>query len=200
MEFKVTYNATPPSLQDTQKTDLQGDTEGNLKVVGTILNGTSEVSTTNPLPVSGQAFKSSASFTPAAASHLAGDVNGGAQEFTLVGPSGGHILINNATFMIAGSGLESTAWRLYLYDATPPSALADDAVFDVPAGDRGNFLGYIDLGTGADLGSTQWAESLGVSKQLKLSTTSLFGYLVNLTTLTPAAVAHTVVLSTVALS
>lgn len=155
-----------------------------------------------PLPVgidqSTSAFKSSATFTPAAASHVANDVNGGAQEFALVGNSATSLLITGAELEIDGATAEATAWRLYLYSVTPPSALADDAAWDLPSGDRASYLGYIDIGTAVDLGSTQWVEAQGINKQVKLAGTSLFGYLVNLTTLTPAAVAHKVNLYTLA--
>jgi len=133
-----------------------------------------------------------ATFTPAGASHNAGDCNGAAQEFALDVPSGCLFMITDADLYIDGGTAEATAWRLHLYNVTPPSALADDAVFDVPSGDRSAYLGYIDLGTGVDLGATQGVQNAGVNRTVKLSGTSVFGYLVNLTTLTPAAVAHRV--------
>jgi hypothetical protein len=162
------------------------------------------VSSTNPLPVrstidqSTSAFKSSATFTPAASSHTTPAVNGGAQEFTSIGNSATSIMITGAELEIDGGTAEATAWRLYLYTVTPPSALTDTTTFDVPSGDRASYVGYIDLGTAVDLGSTQWVETQGINKQVKLAGTSLFGYLVNLTTLTPAAVAHKVNLYTLA--
>jgi hypothetical protein len=139
----------------------------------------------------------SATFTPAAASHTAGDSNGVAAEFAGLGPSGAHVMVTSATLTIVGATAEATAWRLYLFNVTPPSALADDAAFVLASGDRASFLGYVDLGTAVDLVDTQWVETHGINKVVKLSGTSLFGYLVNLTTLTPAAVAHTVTLHTI---
>lgn len=149
--------------------------------------------------VSVTAVRASATFTPAASAHAAGDVVGAAAEFALAANSGGHLMITTASIMIEGGNAEATAWRLYLYGVTPPSALADDAVFDLPNGDRASFLGYVDLGTAADLGSTQWAEVTQLNKHVKLTGTSLFGYLVCLSALTPAAVAHNVTLRAVAL-
>lgn len=145
------------------------------------------------------AYSASATFTPAASSHTAGDVNGGAQNFASIGPSGGRIMITSATLEIDGGTAEATAWRLHLYNVTPPSASADDAAWDLPSGDRASYLGYVDLGTAVDLGSTQWVEVNIINKQIKLSGTGLYGYLVNLTTLTPAAVAHIVTLHAVGL-
>lgn len=146
-----------------------------------------------------QAASVSATFTPGATSHVAGDVNGGAQTFAAVGLSGRIIMITGASLEIDGGTAEATAWRLYLYNVTPPSATADDGAWDLPSGDRASYLGYVDLGTAVDLGSTQWVETQNINKQVKLSGTALFGYLVNITTLTPAAVAHIVTLHAVQL-
>ena len=140
----------------------------------------------------GMGYTASATFTPAASSHTAGDCNGAAAQFSFGAPSACLFMITDAELEIDGGTAEATAWRLYLYNATPPSATADDGVWDLVSGDRSAFLGYIDLGTAVDLGSTQWVENHGVNKTVKLSGTSVFGYLVNLTTLTPAAVGHIV--------
>ncbi len=147
------------------------------------------------------AYTGSATFTPAAASHVGGDVNGGAQEFVLLNrdgaapPAGQTLRITWASMSIAGGTIETTAWTLHLYSVTPPSALADDAAFDLPSGDRSSYLGSIAIAQVVDLGSTLFIEGTQ-SKVIKLATggTSVFGYLVNGTTLTPAAVAHTVTL------
>lgn len=142
-------------------------------------------------------LSASATFTPAANSHTAGDVNGAAAEFALGAPSGSLVLITDAELEIDGGTAEATAWRLYLFNVTPPSALADDAAFVLPSGDRASYLGFIELGTAVDLGDTQWVEAHGINKAVRLAGTSVFGYLVNLTTLTPAAVAHIVKLKAI---
>lgn len=150
----------------------------------------------NPLAFAERRYSAAATFTPAAASHVAGDSIGGAQEFALIGPSAGRVRIVSATLEIDGATIETTAWRLHLYSVTPPSAYADDAAWDVASGDRAGYLGYIDFAQVIDLGSTLYIEA-APNKQLKLAGTSLFGYLVNGTTLTPQAVAHIVTLHTV---
>lgn len=146
--------------------------------------------------VKSPSYNASVTFTPAAASHTAGDANGAVGEFTSIGPSAGRIRINSASIRIDGGTAEATAWRLYLFNVTPPSALADDAAFTLASGDRASFLGFVDIGTAVDIGDTQWTETHGIDKYIILSGTSVFGYLVNLTTLTPAAVAHVVTLHT----
>src|SRR6478609_7091554 len=105
-------------------------------------DGSTPISAGNPLPVVGQSYSASATFTPAAASHVAGDVNGGAQSFALGAISGSRIMITSAALEIDGGTAEATAWRLYLYNVTPPSASIDDAAWDLPSGDRASFLGY----------------------------------------------------------
>jgi hypothetical protein len=151
-----------------------------------------DASAAAPVPVYGVGVTASATFTPAAASHVANDCNGAAGTFAFGALSASVFMITDAELEIDGATAEATAWRLYLYNVTPPSAYADDAAWDLGSGDRASFLGYIDLGTAIDLGSTQWVESHGVNKTIKLSGTGVYGYLVNLTTLTPANVAHIV--------
>jgi uncharacterized protein (DUF2141 family) len=144
-------------------------------------------------------LSASATFTPAASSHTAIDCNGAAGTFALGAVSAGRVMITDASLEIDGATAEATAWRLYLYNVTPPSAYADDAAWDLGSGDRASFLGYVDLGTAVDLGSTQWVQQSGLNRSIKLAGTSVYGYLVNLTTLTPAAVAHIVTLNAVQL-
>jgi hypothetical protein len=140
----------------------------------------------------------SATFTPAATSHTNGDVVGGAAEFKNVGAVGAFLRIVSASLRIDNTSIETTAWRLHLFDVTPPSAVADDGAFLLAAGDRASYLGYIDLPQVIDLGDTNHIEVLNIQKVIRLRGTSLFGYLVNGTTLTPGAVAHVVTLGVVA--
>lgn len=144
---------------------------------------------------------SSASFTPAASSHTANDVVGAEAEFVNIGlDNAGHdLMITSASLTIAGGPAEASAFRLHLYNVTPPSSLNDDDAFDIASGDRASYLGYIELGTPVDAGATCWVESHIVNKQVRALGTSLWGYLVNLTTVSTAAVAHTVVLHSVKL-
>ena len=140
----------------------------------------------------------SATFTPAAASHVAGDVVGGAQEFKSIGNPGSCVVIVNASLRIANATAETSTWALHLFDVTPPSAVADDGAFVLAAGDYPSYLGSVALAQTADLGDTQYIEANNVQKVIRLRGSSVFGYLVNGTTLTPGAVAHVVTLGVVA--
>jgi hypothetical protein len=163
--------------------------------IGTVILDQTTPGTTNNV-TNRDSFNVAATFTPAATSHTAGDVNGGAVQFTTACPSAGRIKINSVTLEIDGATIETTAWTLYLYSVTPPSATADDGAWDLPSGDRASFLGKIDIAQIVDLGSTLWIETHNIGKQIKCATANLFGYLVNGTTLTPQAVAHIVTLHT----
>jgi hypothetical protein len=139
--------------------------------------------------------KSSAAFTPAASAHGARDVVGGAKEFTFVGNDPGESrIINSVELMIAGATAVTTTWEVHLYTVTPPSAIADDAVFDIASGDRTSYLGFVAIAQGVDYGATQYGRSLLIGQQVKLRGTSLFAYLVNVSAITTEAVAHTVTL------
>ena len=138
------------------------------------------------------AYKSQPTVTRPAnvTAYTAGDVLGGAIEFPTIGPFSGDIILTSAALRanIAAIPAGMTSFRLHLYNVTPPSALADNAAWDLPAGDRASYLGYIDLGSPADVGSTLFVQVDQVNKQVRLrGGYSLFGYLVTNGGFTPAA-------------
>jgi len=104
-------------------------------------------------------------------------------------PDGSDVVIMSAALrrdqnaVISGEGV----YRLHLYNVTPPSAPADNAAWDLPSGDRASYLGYIDIGTIADLGSTLWIEANNLGKQVKLLSGSLYGLLVTIGAYTPVS-------------
>lgn len=121
--------------------------------------------------------------------YTAGDVLGGALDLGVLGPSGKAVMIRSAQLEADISAIPAgmTTFTLYLYSVTPPSAVADNGAFDLPAGDRASFLGAFSLGTPADLGSTCYCEATDINKQVKLAGTHLFGYLVTTGGFTPAS-------------
>jgi hypothetical protein len=121
--------------------------------------------------------------------YTAGDVVGGVIEFKDIGPASGDIVILSAALRIDVTAIPAgmTSFRLHLYDVTPPSAIADNAAWDLPSGDRASYQGYIDLGSPADVGSTLHVQVDGVNKPARLAGSySLFGYLVSTGGYTPA--------------
>lgn len=121
--------------------------------------------------------------------YTANDVVGGAIDLGVLGPSAGAVMINSVQLEadIAAIPAGQTSWILYLYNVTPPSAIADNGAFDLGSGDRASFLGSIAITTLVDLGSTLYVDIPNVSKQVRLSGTHLFGYLVTVGGFTPNA-------------
>lgn len=125
--------------------------------------------------------------------YAANDVEGAtAAAFTFpnMGPPGGEIIITSAALEkdVAAVPSGQSSYRLYLYNVTPPSALADNAAFDLPSGDRASFLGFLDIGAPVDLGSTCYVRSDNIGMQVRLAASgSLFGYLVTSGAYTPGS-------------
>jgi hypothetical protein len=146
----------------------------------------------------GVASTSQAVFTPGAAAHGAADVIGAATEFKgLAQSNSSGVQIVSASLLVATGTLVTTVWRVYLYNVTPPSAIADNGVFDIPSGDRTSFLGYVDIAQLVDVGSTLYVQSDNLNKAIRTGGRSVFGYLVATSAITTEAVAHTVTLHTV---
>jgi hypothetical protein len=121
--------------------------------------------------------------------YTASDVVGAAMTFAGVGANGESIVITGAQLELDISAIPSgmTSFKLALYSATPPSAIADNAAFDFAVADRTVFLGIIDLGTPVKWGNTCYVEANNLNKQVKLATSSIFAYLITSGTYTPAA-------------
>lgn len=160
------------------------------------------------LPTQGYSASVSLTRTADTAVYAANDVIGAATgstaalTFASMGPSAGRIMITSVSLEIDAAAIISgeTSYTLHLYDVTPPSALGDNAAWDLPAGDRASYLGFVSLGAPADLGSTLYVEANQINKQVKLAGTSLFGYLVTVGTYTPTASrVHVIKLHAVAL-
>lgn len=156
--------------------------------------------TTDSVSVKSQGYSASVSVTRPndTIAYTAGDVVGAAAAaltFPTMGPSAKEIIITSAALEVDVTSVPSgmTSFRLYLYNATPPSALADNAPWDLPAGDRASYIGYVDLGSPIDLGSTLYVQGSGMNFQTKLAGTSLFGYLVTNGAYTPTALAVKIV-------
>lgn len=128
--------------------------------------------------------------------YTASDVVGGVLTFSSVtAVPGGPVMLTSCDLRYDAAAIPSgmTSFRLYLYSATPASAYADNAPWDLPSGDRAAFIGYVDLGAILDLGSTLFAQVDGVNKQVHCATgsTTLYGYLVTIGGYTPAANSET---------
>lgn len=112
----------------------------------------------------------------------AGSAGSAVLTFAGIGPAnGGEILITSTDHLVGKSSVPSgmTSFRLHLYGSSPPSALLDNAPWDLPSGDRAAYLGYVDLGTPVDVGSTLYVRGEQAQAQFTVpSGGALYGYLV----------------------
>ncbi len=80
---------------------------------------------------------------------------------------------------------DMAGFTLHLYD-TAPTVIADNVAYNLPAGDRAKYLGYITLATPADLGVTLWSQnSTSMIGKLTSVSTSLYGILSTVGNFTP---------------
>ncbi len=172
-------HGTPVQLMDSTDTPL--GTTGNPFAVASAAAGAAVVSVTR---------------TNDTNAYAAGDVIGAATgstaalQFANLRPGGaGEFMITSATLEIDVSAIPSgmTTFELALYSVTPPSALGDNAAWDLPSGDRASFLGRIQLGAPVDLGSTLYVSVDGINKQISLAGTGVFAYLITDAAYTPTA-------------
>jgi hypothetical protein len=108
--------------------------------------------------------------------------------FTLRGIASGQAMITGADLLLPLTSVPSgmTSFRLHLYD-TSPTAILDNAAWDLPSGDRGYYLGYIDVGTPVDVGSTLFVQTDQINKQVTLKGGTLYGVLVTNGGFTPTS-------------
>lgn len=197
--FASVSGAAGPAIGPKRYVDMQDGSWAERVVASALgVDGATVASPTNPLPVAGQAFGGAPvtlTRTADTNAYTANDVIGAATgstaalSFLNMGNSAGRIIITSAQMEWDETAIPSgaTSFRLYLYSVTPASALGDNAAWDLPSGDRASFLGYVDLGVPADLGSTLYTEQNGINKQIKLTGSGLFGYLVTNAGYTPAS-------------
>ena len=153
--------------------------------------------TSASLTVDGKAYRSTATITrPSnATAYTAGDVvgdTGGSAiiSLTAAGPTAGFVIIQSVSLVFSDSAVPSGmgAFRLHLYSASP-TAIADNAAFDLLSGDRATYMGFIDLPTPADFGSSLYTQTDYAGRLIKLAaaSTTLFAELETRGAYTPAS-------------
>jgi hypothetical protein len=99
----------------------------------------------------------------------------------LTAGGGVHRIISSALRVDSTAVISGEAnYRVHLHAGPPPSALGDNVAFDIPAGDRASYLGFVDLGTPVDLGSTLYIKSEQAVDFDLPANTDLHGYLVTI--------------------
>lgn len=169
------YRVTDPVLTDGDAGSLRMNAKGEVIVA-----------------LTGKA--SSATFTRPndATAYTAGDVvstlAGAVGEFTTVGAANELIAILGARFTCAVNAVPAgcTGFYLHLYNAAP-TAIADNAAYNLPAADLAKYLGYVVIGQPVDLGDNIVAINDNINHTVKLASTSLYWILQTIGAYTPTA-------------
>lgn len=154
--------------------------------------------------VNGKAYRAAVTITRPSntTAYAAGDVvgdTGGSAIITLssIGPTAGHVIIQSVSLVFSDASVPSGmgGFRVHFYSASP-TAIGDNAAFDLVSGERANYLGYVDLPAPSDLGSTLYTQTDYTGRLVKLAaaSTSLFAEIETRGAYTPAS-ASTVLLT-----
>lgn len=149
------------------------------------------------MPVAKVEFTAGLNATP----YTANDVVGGTLHFKQI-PANTELILTSTKldyYVATNPGSAVTSMTLNLYDRKPPSALADNAAFDIPAGDRAGWICSILLGSVADKGSTLSVETDQNNKHIKSGPEGLYGYISTTAGYTPAGNAESYAITLAAL-
>ena len=136
-------------------------------------NGTS-------LTVDGRAFRTTATITRPSnttaytAGDVVGDTGGSAIiSLTAAGPTAGFVIIQSISLVFSDSTVPSGmgAFRIHLFSASP-TAIADNAPFDLVSGERDTYMGYVDLPAPQDFGSSIYTQTDYPGRLIKLAAAS----------------------------
>jgi hypothetical protein len=139
------------------------------------------------LTVDGKAYRITDTITRPSntTAYTAGDVVGDTIGSAIIrlpdaGPTAGFVIIQSVSLVFSDSVVPAGmgAFRLHLYSASP-TAIADNAAFDLVSGDRATYMGFIDLPTPADFGSSLYTQTDYPGRLIKLAaaSTTLFAEL-----------------------
>ena len=155
---------------------------------------------------SGSGYYASMSVTAIAAAIHANDVMGTAQALTWLDKDGGkfrggELKIVSSLFYIADTALiaSEAGYTLKLYSSLPANLPADNAAWDIPAGDRTAYQGSLAIGTPVDIGSTCLVEVDTYTKQITVASTGItYAALQTLAGFTATATVRNIILHGVA--
>ena len=132
------------------------------------------------ITVDGKAYRTTATITRPSnttaytAGDVVGDTGGSAIiSLTAAGPTAGFVIIQSISLVFSDSTVPSGmgAFRVHMYSASP-TAIADNAAFDLLSGDRATYMGYIDLPAPQDLGSSLYTQTDYPGRLVKLAAAS----------------------------
>jgi len=119
--------------------------------------------------------------------------------FAALGTAGDMICILGSRVKYAINALPTAhaGYRLHLYNAAP-TAIADNAAFNVIAADAAKYVGYLNISTMVDVGDNCIAFDNNMNHTVKLVGTALYGQLQCIAAETPTIDAvYTILLNTV---
>jgi hypothetical protein len=108
------------------------------------------------------------------AGDVVGDTGGSAiLTFSNMGPNSGYALIQSAALIFSDSAVPSGmgSFRVHLYSASP-TAIADNAAYDLVSADRSAYMGYFDFPAPVDFGSTLYTQTDYIGRMIKMATNS----------------------------
>lgn len=103
--------------------------------------------------------------------------------------SGSNVIVINGSIRMDINAIPSgmDEFRLHLYDSAP-TAIADNAAFNLPTADRSKYLGYVSISTAIDMGDTVYIQSINLNKLVKLvDCPDLYGILQVVDAYTPSS-------------
>ena len=112
------------------------------------------------------------------AGDVVGDTSGSAiLTFSNMGPNSGYVLIQSAALIFSDSAVPSgmANFRVHLYSASP-TAIADNAAYDLVSADRSAYMGYFDFPAPVDFGSTLYTQTDYIGRMIKMATSSTTVY------------------------
>tara|TARA_R110002126_G_scaffold92029_1_gene218673 strand:+ start:1209 stop:1766 length:558 start_codon:yes stop_codon:yes gene_type:complete len=134
----------------------------------------------NTLTVDGKAYRTTTTITRPSnttaytAGDVVGDTGGSAIiSLTAAGPTAGFVIIQSISLVFSDSTVPAGmgAFRVHMYSASP-TAIADNAPFDLVSGERASYLGFVDLAAPQDLGSTIYTQVDYPGRLVKLAAAS----------------------------
>lgn len=149
----------------------------------------------NPLPVGGNTASVSSSHTRPddTTAYSAGDVVGTNPATNLIfsnvnSSSGKTVIITGVSLEVDVASVPAgmSSFRLHLYTSAP-TAIVDNASYNLPSGDRAKYSGPIDIDTPIDEGDTLFVRMNNVNFQITPAVQTIYGMLETRGAYTPTA-------------
>jgi len=182
--------------KDPNDSNKKGAVVALIKLDGSLFDG--NVAIPAGLPSTAKLVQTTINRPANQTAYGAGAVIGGVITLTNVVNAAGVFYFTDVKLMLNIAAIPSGmgAFRLHLYSSSPPSNYTNTNTWDLPAGDRASYIGYVDIPTVVDLGSTLYVKATQLNEMMQSAGTTLYGYLITPTGFTPGANSEVYVLTT----